>query len=61
MLGLDGVGLPADPLLAHRAPQSSDRGLSEEAQGNLRKWYADDFHFMAICAELQAQRAASRR
>ena len=60
-LGLDGVGLPADPVLAHRAPQSSDRGLGEEARGNLRKWYADDFHFMAISAELRAQSAATRR
>jgi hypothetical protein len=54
-LGLDGrASLPSDDASAHRGRRDVDRTLSPHAVENLRAWYADDYAFLACCAELAA-------
>lgn len=54
-LGLEGrAALPTDDAGAHRGTKGVDRSLSAAAVDNLRAWYADDFDFVAGCAELAA-------
>jgi hypothetical protein len=52
-LGLDELSLPADPSLAHVAPPGTNKELSEEAAANVRRWYARDYEFLALCDELR--------
>jgi hypothetical protein len=56
-LGLDPriVRLPEDETSSHRGPEDVDRRLTERATGNLRRWYADDYAFVALCEELRAR------
>jgi hypothetical protein len=52
-LGLaDRAALPHDDAGAHRGMAGVDRSLSERAVTNLRGWYAEDYEFLAYCAEL---------
>jgi hypothetical protein len=49
-----GVGLlrpPEDPVLAH-ITVTPKPALSVAAEDNLRRWYAKDFEFLALCDEL---------
>jgi hypothetical protein len=57
-LGLpEGVRLPQDATVAHRAPPGFATELGEAARENLSRWYADDLAFVALCQGLRANRA----
>ena len=46
----DSAALPAaDDVQSHANPRHLDRNLHEEAVRNLRRWYAPDFRFVALC------------
>ena len=49
------AALPSDDVTAHRNPADVDRALSPEAEGNLRRWYSEDYRFIDICEELRAR------
>jgi len=56
MLGVDpDIGLP-DATMAHRAPNTDDRNLSEVAKANLRRWYADDYSVYEWCVAWRESR-----
>lgn len=44
--------LQDDEVLAHRAPDNTDRSLDPEAERNLRDWYAADFRLYERCRDL---------
>jgi hypothetical protein len=44
--------LPADELVAHRAPDGFPRELGEVARSNLERWYERDLAFTRMCREL---------
>lgn len=48
----ESVRLPKDEIAAHRNPQHLQRALSEEAESNLRDWYAADFRFYERCRQI---------
>jgi hypothetical protein len=51
-LGLPpGVHLPTDDRRAHRNPQGIDTRLAPQAVENLKRWYAGDYAFLALCRE----------
>lgn len=53
MLGIpDRARLPDDEVLAHRAPDGTDRSLDPEAERNLRDWYAADLRLYEKCRDL---------
>lgn len=52
LLGLDLAPLPADPVEAHRSPDSLDTTLSETARRNLRRWQRRDHAAIQACAAL---------
>lgn len=47
--------LPAGEKDAHRTPAGYSRQLSETARTNLRRWYARDLAFVALCSEIAQQ------
>ena len=47
--------LPKDEVAAHRSPVHLDRRLEPRAAENLRRWYARDYEFVALCQKIQAQ------
>jgi sulfotransferase famil protein len=47
--------LPAGEEDAHRTPAGFSRQLSETARANLRRWYARDVAFVALCSEIAQQ------
>jgi hypothetical protein len=51
-LGLGELALPIDGEAAHRAPVGATRLLSPEAEANVRRWYARDYDFLALCDAL---------
>jgi hypothetical protein len=52
-LGLsEAVSLPNDDVNAHRNPKGVDKRLDEQAVANLRKWYRDDYRFVALCEKI---------
>lgn len=52
-LGLpENTKLPDDDILAHRNPVELNKTLADEAVENLKKWYKDDFKFIALCEEI---------
>ena len=54
LLGLHGrVHLPRDEMASHRTPASFVRQVSDPAMRNLRRWYARDFEFIALCGNLR--------
>lgn len=44
--------LPNDNILAHKNTEDGDKALTDEAVENLKKWYKDDFAFIALCEEV---------
>lgn len=46
------VQLPTDDVTAHRIPNNLDKKLDAEAIENLRRWYAADFRFYALCRRI---------
>ncbi len=50
-LGLENLQLPTDPWEANRGPQEKP-DLSDLARENLRRWYAKDYEFLDLCAEI---------
>ncbi len=50
-LGVDQLTMPEDAVAAHRATGSKPE-LSDLARENLRQWYAKDYEFLDLCAEL---------
>jgi len=46
------VQLPTDDVTAHRSPDNLDKKLDAEAIENLRRWYAADFRFYALCRRI---------
>lgn len=60
-LGLpEAMSLPDDEVAAHRSPAHLDRSLEAPAEENLRRWYARDYEFVALCREKRDQVNASR-
>lgn len=52
-LGLpDGVRLPEDATVAHRAPPGFATELGPVGRANLSRWYADDLAFVELCRRL---------
>jgi hypothetical protein len=47
--------LPDDDTGAHRTPSGMSKYLSDTAQDNLRKWYADDLALHEYCMDLRAR------
>lgn len=47
LIGLDTHTLPTDDATAHRTPSDFATGLSDEARAAVRRWYADDYAFLA--------------
>lgn len=60
VLGLSELSLPDTPELAHRAPPGAPSTLSEEAEANIRAWYARDYEFLALCDEIRSSQPAQR-
>ena len=52
----DSAVLPAGDVDAHVAPRGLDRRIEEDAARNLRRWYAADFRFVALCRRLVQER-----
>ena len=48
--------LPNDEIDTHRNPEGLDKALTDEAVENLKKWYKDDFEFIALCEEVVRER-----
>jgi len=44
--------LPSNDILAHRNPTNLEKALTYKAVENLKKWYNEDFKFIALCGEL---------
>ncbi len=60
-LGLpENAELPNDDILAHRNPTGLDKTLTNEAIENLKKWYKDDFKFIALYEEVIREHPALR-
>jgi hypothetical protein len=57
-LGLPYLELPADDVHAHRNPAGLDTSLDEQAVENLTNWYAGDYDFVNLCAELVREQEA---
>ena len=56
ILNLPGeVRLPGDNVSAHKNPEHVDRCLDEQAMRNLKIWYARDYQFLELCANVAAQ------
>jgi hypothetical protein len=56
ILGLpDSVSLPRGDVRAHRTPPGFDSHLDGNSRINLKKWYARDFAFVALCRKLREQ------
>jgi len=52
-LGLaDSVALPDDAVAAHRAPDSLDRHLGDDARDVLARWHAREYEFLELCRDL---------
>jgi hypothetical protein len=52
-LGLpDGVRLPQDATVAHRAPAGFATELGSVGRANLSRWYAEDLAFVELCRSL---------
>lgn len=51
ILGVKALHLPEDPVVAHLNTEEKPT-LSDLARTNLRSWYAKDYEFLALCAEL---------
>jgi hypothetical protein len=52
-LGLpEGVQLPQDATVAHRAPPGFASELGPTARDNLSRWYAEDLAFVHLCRGL---------
>ncbi|HEV2642925.1 MAG TPA: hypothetical protein VGT98_09470 [Candidatus Elarobacter sp.] len=49
----DDVGLPADPVHAHRTPSGYETTLSPAAHANIAAWYAADIDFFAEYVRLR--------
>jgi hypothetical protein len=56
-LGFENLQLPTDPWEANRGPQAKPE-LSDLARANLRNWYARDYEFLDLCAEIIPTRGA---
>jgi hypothetical protein len=54
-LGVDALHLPDDPIVAHLYTEEKPV-LSDLARENLRNWYAKDYEFLELCAELVGPR-----
>jgi hypothetical protein len=50
-LGVKALHLPDDPVVAHLNTEEKP-ALSDLARENLRNWYAKDYEFLELCAEL---------
>jgi Sulfotransferase family len=50
------LGLPSDPVLAHRNDPALDTSLDALALDNLRRWYRRDYRLLAHCDRLRAER-----
>jgi hypothetical protein len=50
--------LPDDEVAGHCTPEGMSKYLSETAQENLRKWYAEDLEIYRYCQELRSKRLA---
>ncbi len=48
----DDLVLPNDGVRSHRSPGGEDKRLDEEAEANIRRWYAEDYAFIELCGEL---------
>ena len=60
-LGLPaGVTLPTGEVEAHRNPPGLDTTLGEESVANLRRWYAEDYRFLALCDRILHENSAIR-
>jgi hypothetical protein len=44
--------LPSDEVGAHRSPSYVNTYMSEQAMANARRWYAQDYGFIEVCARL---------
>ena len=56
----DSAVLPVDDVQAHANPPHLDRRLDDEAAGNLRRWYAADTRFVALCRRIVRDRPSLR-
>lgn len=48
--------LPKDSVLAHKSPVELDTNLDPDGIENLRKWYDNDYRFIALCERLVSDR-----
>jgi hypothetical protein len=44
--------LPTDATLTFKGPPDVDRTLDERARDNLRRWYRDEYRFVALCKDV---------
>jgi hypothetical protein len=56
-LGIPGLPLPDDDVLAHRNPASCDRSLSPLATTNLTAWYQREFEAIQVCTQIARERS----
>ncbi len=60
-LGLpDNAVLPNNDNLANRGSTDLDRTLTDEAIDNLKRWYKNEFKFIALCEEIIREHPALR-